>query len=70
MIDGVLYLIKTSFLKTVINSENANETFWNGRFTCVENEAPFMDIDTRDDMNKFQFLKKYFSEYEPFQTLK
>ena len=67
MIDGVLYLIKTSFLKTVINSENANETFWNGRFTCVENEAPFMDIDTRDDMNKFQFLKNILANMNLFR---
>ena len=60
MIDGVLYLIKTSFLKTVINSADANETFWKGNFTCVKNEAPFLDIDTMDDMAQFEFLRQYF----------
>lgn len=70
MIDGVLYLIRTSFLKQVINAENANEAFWKGNFTCIENEAPFMDIDTRGDMDKFQFLQTYFNKYEPLPVFK
>jgi pseudaminic acid cytidylyltransferase len=61
MIDGALYLIKTSFLKTVIKSKDQNETFWNGKFTCIENEVPFMDIDTEYDMQKFDFLREYFN---------
>jgi CMP-N-acetylneuraminic acid synthetase len=60
MIDGVLYLIKTSFLKKVITADDANESFWNGDFTCIKNEAPFMDIDTKEDLEQFRFLKQYF----------
>lgn len=61
MIDGAIYMIKTEFIKKVILSQNTNNTFWNGRFKCVKNEAPFMDIDTLYDMNKFVFLKEYFN---------
>lgn len=61
MIDGVLYLIKSSFLKAVVESSDANRTFWKGNFTCVLNQAPFMDIDTQEDMRQFEFLYKYFS---------
>lgn len=62
MIDGVLYLIRTSFLKGVINTIDANERFWKGEFTCIKNEAPFMDVDTKDDMVQFEFLKQYFKK--------
>lgn len=60
MIDGVLYLIKTSFLKAVMKAEDINEAFWKGKFNCIKNEAPFMDIDTMEDLRKFGYLKKYF----------
>lgn len=70
MIDGALYLIRTSFLETVMNAENTNEIFWKGKFTCVENEAPFMDIDTQDDMNKFRFLQNNFEESAPSRVYK
>jgi pseudaminic acid cytidylyltransferase len=63
MIDGVLYLIRTSFLKSIINAVNSNETFWQGKFTCIKNETPFMDIDTQDDIRQFDFLKQYFKKY-------
>jgi hypothetical protein len=43
MIDGALYLIKTAFLQNIINAADANETFWKGNFTCIKNEAPFLD---------------------------
>lgn len=66
MIDGTLYLIKTEFLKKVIHSPDPNEYFWNGNFSCVENEAPFMDIDTRNDMQQFEFLRQYFKEEIPY----
>ena len=46
MIDGVLYLIKTSFLEKVMLSDDSNKTFWSGNFNCVLNEASFKDIDT------------------------
>lgn len=61
MIDGALYLIKTSFLKTVIKAKDPNQFFWNGKFTCIENEVPFMDIDTECDLQKFEFLREYFT---------
>lgn len=61
MIDGAIYMIKVEFIRKVASSQNTNNTFWNGRFRCVKNNVPFMDIDTLYDMSKFDFLKKYFS---------
>ncbi len=58
MIDGSLYLIKTSFLERVIQSENTNETFWNGKFQVIINDAPFIDIDTFQDMERFKYILK------------
>lgn len=58
MIDGSLYLIKTSFLERVIQSENTNETFWNGKFQVIINYAPFIDIDTFQDMERFKYILK------------
>lgn len=62
MIDGTLYLIRTAFMEKVINADDSNEIFWKGNFTCVKNEAPFMDIDTREDMRHFDFLKNHFGK--------
>lgn len=61
MIDGALYLIRTSFLEKVISSADPNASWWGGNFKCVVNDAPFMDIDTPQDMQKFNFLRAYFS---------
>jgi pseudaminic acid cytidylyltransferase len=60
MIDGALYLIRTEFIRKVVLSENPNISFWNGQFGCVKNTAPFLDIDTKEDMSKFDFLEYYF----------
>ena len=60
MVDGAFYLIKTEFIQKVALSDNSNATFWNGRFQCVKNNTPFMDIDTVEDMKKFEYLKFYF----------
>jgi len=46
MIDGAAYLIRKSF----INRVNNNEDFWNGNFKTVLNKAPFLDIDTLEDI--------------------
>lgn len=62
MIDGSLYLIKVSFLENVINSKNTNETFWKGNFQIVTNEAPFLDIDTPQDLEKFNYIVKFDNE--------
>lgn len=61
MIDGAIYLIKSAFIREVAMSEDPNRAFWTGRFRCIKNNVPFMDIDTSDDMAKFQFLKEYFA---------
>lgn len=60
MIDGSIYVIKTSFITNVALSENPNSLFWNGNFQCVKNNVPFIDIDTVEDMDKFDFLNVYF----------
>lgn len=56
MIDGSLYLIKTTFLERVIENKNTNDAFWKGNFQVVINKAPFLDIDTLEDMEKFKYL--------------
>lgn len=56
IIDGSMYLIKRSFLEHVVSSEDTNSTFWGGRFSCVENQAPFLDIDTLEDLERFKFI--------------
>lgn len=61
MIDGAIYLIKSAFICEVAMSTDPNKAFWTGRFRCIKNNVPFMDIDTPDDMAKFQFLKEYFT---------
>lgn len=60
MIDGAIYLIKTAFIKKVASSYNTNSTFWNGRFRCVKNNAPFMDVDTLQDMKGIELLHQYY----------
>lgn len=60
MIDGAIYLIKTDFICRVASSSDTNHAFWSGRFRCVENEAPFMDVDTVGDMRKIEQLRFYF----------
>lgn len=61
MIDGAIYLIKSTFICEVAMSADPNSSFWKGRFRCIKNNVPFIDIDTSDDMAKFQFLKEYFA---------
>ncbi|GET47026.1 hypothetical protein [Capnocytophaga felis] len=58
MVDGALYLIKKSFLERVIQESNTNYHFWKGKFQSVINEAPFIDIDTIHDMERFNFIRK------------
>jgi CMP-N-acetylneuraminic acid synthetase len=56
IIDGSMYLIKRSFLEDVVSSADTNATFWGGRFSCVKNQAPFLDIDTPEDLERFKFV--------------
>ena len=56
IIDGSMYLIKRAFLNEVVLSEDTNAAFWNGRFSCVKNNAPFLDIDSPEDLEKFKFI--------------
>lgn len=56
IIDGSMYLIKKSFLESVVLSKDTNATFWEGRFSCVKNQAPFLDIDTVEDLERFKFI--------------
>lgn len=51
-----MYLIKRSFLEDVVSSKDTNAAFWGGRFSCVKNQAPFLDIDTLEDLEKFRFI--------------
>ena len=60
MIDGCCYKIKTSFLDKIVSSENVNHTFWNeSKIKFVENkDNMFLDIDTQNDLNKFNIFTK------------
>lgn len=60
MIDGAIYMIKTRFIQQINSADNTNKAFWSGKFKCINNQAPFMDIDSLDDMNKFLFLENFF----------
>lgn len=62
MVDGALYLIKKSFLESTIQQQNTNDYFWKGNFQCVVNEAPFIDIDTIEDMKNFDFMRNIITE--------
>lgn len=62
IIDGAIYMIKSDFIKEVVLSKNTNSTFWNGRFRCVKNEAPFMDVDTLNDMENIELLRYYLKD--------
>lgn len=53
-------MIKTAFIKKVASSYNTNSTFWHGRFRCVKNNAPFMDVDTLQDMKGIELLHQYY----------
>lgn len=59
MIDGAVYLIKTEFIQKVILAQQRNSAFWSGRFRCVKNEAPFMDVDTLKDLEDIELLEYY-----------
>jgi hypothetical protein len=69
MLDGCLYLIRTSFLGAVLKSNDTNLTFWKGNFCCIENDAPFMDIDTENDINKFLFLIRNLQAIDFYKNL-
>lgn len=56
IIDGSMYLIKRSFLENVVSSKDTNAAFWNGRFSCVKNNVPFLDIGSPEDLEKFKFI--------------
>lgn len=55
--DGAIYYTSYRFMTTVINSDNPNKTFWNSNIYFIENNVPFVDIDTPNDLNIF---KQYF----------
>ena len=55
--DGAIYYTTTKFLDKCFKSGNMNYTFWNSNIEFVENRAPFIDIDTPFDLEKY---KKYF----------
>lgn len=50
MLDGAVYLIKTEWVKDNLE----NNKFWKGNFNCVLNHSIFLDIDTKEDLNKFE----------------
>lgn len=55
MVDGTAYLIRKEWL----NRTWQNRHFWKGRFKTVVNKAPWLDIDTPEDMEKFRFVTKF-----------
>lgn len=55
--DGAIYYITKNFIKKVCDSNNRNYYFWNSKIGFVENHSPFVDIDTKNDMD---LLLKYY----------
>jgi len=70
MIDGAIYMIKTDFIRKTALSQNTNCSFWNGRFRCVYNKAPFMDVDIESDMENIELLRYYYETSMLYLTLK
>lgn len=57
MADGAIYYMTTERFYEIFNSENRNYNFWNGNIQFVKNEAPMVDIDTKQEL--LQFLRYY-----------
>lgn len=59
MVDGALYLVKTSFAEHAVNaSGDTNASFWSGKFLAVKHDVPFfIDIDYEEDFKKFGLLR-------------
>lgn len=57
ILDGAIYMIKIDWLMK-INPDNWNKEFWSGNFDLVENNMPVLDIDTKQDLEKFEQLIK------------
>ena len=55
--DGAIYYTSVKFLDRCFSSGNMNKTFWNSNIKFVENNVPFIDIDTPNDLDKY---KRYF----------
>lgn len=54
MLDGSIYGIKTAFIESIINSEDINASFWNGKFKTIYNDVNlFLDVDTKKDLSVF-----------------
>lgn len=54
MVDGAAYLTKASWMMNV----KSNADFWREPFEYVLNKMPFLDVDTKDDMEKLKNLWK------------
>lgn len=54
--DGAIYLSTRTFITSL--KESINKSFWNSNIKFVENKAPFLDIDTEEDLHTFV---KYFT---------
>ena len=59
MIDGAVYLVKREFLEKICKTKMPNKLFWESNFKTVLNNVPFVDIDTKEDMNNFNFYKNF-----------
>lgn len=66
MIDGGVYIMSSKFIETVAKSKSSNQAFWSGRFTCIENNMPFLDIDSETDLLSF---KNFLNQFKSCQKL-
>lgn len=53
--DGAIYLTNRNFMLSL--TDNINKSFWSGNIKFIENKVPFVDIDTKEDLQTF--LKYY-----------
>ena len=51
--DGAIYASTEKFLSQCINSNDIYKTFWNTQTKFIKNNAPLVDIDTIDELQKF-----------------
>lgn len=58
---GSIYKLKKEFLGKCALSSNSNYDFWHGRFSTILTHVPLLDIDTLEDLNKFNYILNYVS---------
>lgn len=59
MADGSIYKMRNTFLRDIVESEDANHEFWRSRILWIENTHHiFLDVDTPKDLRIFNTIRE------------